>query len=195
MTDANHLQTIQNLLDQVQHELAQLGPGLQFLVTPEGAVQIVRRDRDGLPAEPKRVIAELKGCDPLLWQAEHPEGNVTLGMPYLDVEPRCTLSRRRLERGAAVDLYHRGRPLAPDRAADLAPRLALVRGLVVALGDMLAELEILVPRTGDAPAVEPGDAFRRWEVAWREMASRVRNLRQGSGGLPGPSTALISDEN
>ncbi len=195
MTNANKLQTIQNLLDQAQDELAQLGDGLQFLVTPEGGVQIVRRDRDGLPAEPKRVIAELRGCDPLLWQAERPEGNVTLGMPYLDVEPRCSLSRRRLERGAAIDLYHRGRPLAPDRAADLAPRLALVRGLVGALGDMLAELETLVPRAGEAPPVEAGDAFRRWEVVWRETASRVRHLRQGSGGLPGASTGAISDEN
>ena len=194
MLDANQLRSIQNLLDQAQHELGRIGPDLQFLITPEGGVQIVRRGRDGLPAEPKRVVALLKGCDPLLWQAEHPEGNVTLGMPYLDVEPRCTLSHRRLERGAAIDLYYRGRPLAPDRATDLAPRLALVRGLVVALGSMLAELETLVPRASDAPT-KAGDAFQRWAVVWREMASRVHDLRQGNGGLPDAAAPLISDEN
>ncbi len=195
MTDANRLQTIQDLLDQAQHELGRLGRDLQFLVTPEGHVEIARRAPGGLPAKPKRVIAELRGCDPLLWQVEHPEGDVTLGMPYLDVEPRCTLSRRRLERGAAIDLYYRGRPLAPERAADLAPRLALVRGLIAALGDMLAELETLVPRAGEAPPVEPGDAFQRWETVWREMATRVRHLRQGEGGLPGAPDSIIPDEN
>ncbi len=193
MPETSRLKVVQDLLSQAEHQLAKLGPDLQFLITPEGGVQIVRRTRDGLPAEPRRVIADLRGCDPLLWQAERPEGDVTLGMPYLDAEPRCSLSRRRLERGAAIDLYHRGRPLAPERAADLAPRLALVRGLIIALGDLLAELETLVPRSAEAPPVEAGDAFRRWEMVWRETASRVRNLRQRAGGLPEPPT--IPDEN
>ncbi len=193
MPETSRLKVVQDLLSQAEHQLAELGPDLQFLITPEGGVQIVRRTRDGLPAEPRRVIVELLGCDPLLWQAERPEGNVTLGMPYLDAEPRCSLSRRRLERGAAIDLYHRGRPLAPERAADLSPRLALVRGLIIALGDLLAELETLVPRAAEAPPVQAGDAFRRWEMVWRETASRVRNLRQGSGGLSEPPT--IPDEN
>ena len=193
MLDASILQAIQESLNRAEHQLGRIAPDLQFLITPEGVLQIVRRDRDGLPAKPARALAELKGCDPLLWQAERPEGDVTLGMPYLDVEPRCALSRRHLERGAAVDLYHRGRPLSPDRAAELAPRLALVRGLVVALGGLLAELETLVPRAGDTPT-EAGDAFRRWEIVWREMAQRVRNLRQGSGGLPGAGSS-IADEN
>ena len=77
--------------------------------------------------------------------------------------------------------------------ADLAPRLALVRGLIAALGNLLAELETLVPRAGGTPPAEPGDAFQRWEIVWREMASRVRNFRQGPGGLPGG--APIPDEN
>ena len=100
-----------------------------------------------------------------------------------------------LDRGAAIDLYYRGRPLAPERAADLAPRLALIRGLVVALGDMLAELETLVPRASKAPPVEPGDAFQRWEVVWREVATRVRDMREGAGGISGASDTSIPDEN
>ncbi len=173
MPDTSKLQTIQSILNQAERELAGLGAGLQFVITPEGIVEIVRRASSGLPAEPKRLIAQLRGCDPMMWQADRPEGAVTLGMPYVDAEPRCTLSRGRLERGAAVDLYYRGRPLAPERAADLAPRLAMIRGLIAALGGLLAELETLAPHAGEASPVAAGDAFRRWEVVWQEMAARA----------------------
>ena len=164
------VQAVQAAISQAELELSRLGDRLQFLVTPEGGLQIARRSRTGLPERPTRVVARIAGADPMLWQAERPEGDVTLGMPYIDAEPRCVLSRRRLPRGAPVDLYHRGRPLAADRAAQLAPRLAMVRGLLVALGALLTELESLIPRTGEQPAA---DAFERWEALWKEMAARL----------------------
>ena len=57
-------------LEQAEFELAKLGPGLQFLVGHNGEIEIVRRTQTGETVRPKVVIAELRGCDPMLWRLD-----------------------------------------------------------------------------------------------------------------------------
>ncbi|MCP3964439.1 MAG: hypothetical protein GY719_41960 [bacterium] len=66
------IQSIHSTLEQAEHQLASLGESLQFLIGPEGEVEIVRRGRTGGTLRPKVVIAELKGCDPMFWRPDHP---------------------------------------------------------------------------------------------------------------------------
>ncbi len=51
--------------------MIRLGRDLQLLVGA-GEVEIARRGPTGSTLRPKVVVAELKGCDPLLWRPEHP---------------------------------------------------------------------------------------------------------------------------
>ncbi len=61
---------IQETLNKAERQIARLGRDLQFLVGT-GDLEIVRRGATGETLRPKIVIAELKGCDPLLWRPEH----------------------------------------------------------------------------------------------------------------------------
>ena len=69
---AEAIQAIHLTLEQAEYQLARLGPRLQYLVGPEGRVEIVRRSETGSTLRPKVVIAELKGCDSMLWRPDHP---------------------------------------------------------------------------------------------------------------------------
>ena len=61
-----------------------LGGDLQFAVSLDGDVEIVRRGESGAPMRPKVVLAKLTGTDPLMWRADYP--------PWLRVlEPRRDL--------------------------------------------------------------------------------------------------------
>ena len=62
---------IQQTLNQAERQLSRLGSDLRFLVGA-GDLEIVRRDVRGGTLRPKVVVAELKGCDPMLWGPEHP---------------------------------------------------------------------------------------------------------------------------
>ena len=62
---------IQEHLSSAERALSSLGERLQFLVD-SNHLEIVRRGPTGKTLRPKVVIAELKGCDPMLWQPEHP---------------------------------------------------------------------------------------------------------------------------
>lgn len=66
------IQAIHRTLEEAEYQLSQLGEQLQFLVSPEGDVEIVRRGKSGQTVRPKIVIAQLKGCDPLLWRTDPP---------------------------------------------------------------------------------------------------------------------------
>lgn len=65
------IQAIQESLSNAELELSRLGAELQFLVGT-GDIEIVRRGPTGETRRPKVVLAELKGCDPMLWRPEHP---------------------------------------------------------------------------------------------------------------------------
>ena len=70
MKEAIH--AIHNAIEQAEYGLSKLGERLQFLVGPEGRIEIVRRSKTGDTVRPKLVIAKLGGSDPLLWRPEHP---------------------------------------------------------------------------------------------------------------------------
>ena len=63
-----------------------------------------------------------------------------LGAPYREPEPRCVLTGQPIERRAPLELYYRGRPVRPERASELSPLLAFLRGAVAATGSALEEL-------------------------------------------------------
>ncbi len=63
---------IQEILNRAERQLSRLGEDLQFLIGPDGDVEIVRRGERGWPVRPKVVVAQLKGTDPMLWRAGHP---------------------------------------------------------------------------------------------------------------------------
>ncbi len=58
---------VQEAINNAERQIARLGRDLQFLVGT-GDLEIVRRDPTGETLRPKIVVAELKGCDPLLWR-------------------------------------------------------------------------------------------------------------------------------
>lgn len=62
---------IHEALGKAERQLPNLGDGLQFLVG-EGTLEIVRRGPTGETLRPKVVVAELPGCDAMLWRPEHP---------------------------------------------------------------------------------------------------------------------------
>ncbi len=66
------IHTLHRTLEEAEHQLSELGGGLQFLVGLDGDVEIVRRTRSGKTERPKIVIAKLKGCDPVLWRGDVP---------------------------------------------------------------------------------------------------------------------------
>lgn len=63
---------IHGTLKEAEHQLSRLGERLQFLVLPDGVIEIVRRTGTGETVRPKVVIAELRGSDPMFWRIEHP---------------------------------------------------------------------------------------------------------------------------
>ncbi len=71
-TLADAIDAIHRTFEEAEHQLSQLGGQLQFLISPGGEVEIVRRDKSGEAERPKSVIAELKGCDPMLWRGDCP---------------------------------------------------------------------------------------------------------------------------
>ena len=66
------IQAIHQTLEQAENQLSRLGERLQFLIGPQGEVAIARRGKTGDTLRPKVVIAELAGCDPMLWRPDHP---------------------------------------------------------------------------------------------------------------------------
>ena len=170
---------VQAALNEAEAEVQKLGRRVQFLVTPEGGVEVVRRTGRGEAEEPKEVIARLEGCDPLLWRAERPEGPITLGPPYPGQGARCCVSGEVLPAGAPVELYYRGRSVSVGEAQRVAPLLALVRGMVAATASVVAELGEAARRLGE---IENGEL--RGVVAdqlARELAGR---LTRGFSGVP-----------
>lgn len=99
------IHSIHRTFEEAEHQLSQLGGQLQFLIGPAGEVEIVRRGKTGEVERPKVVIAELKGCDPVLWRADCPAwlqvlapsrlpqaettrpGDPVVGEPEDDVDP------------------------------------------------------------------------------------------------------------
>ncbi len=72
------IRAIQEHLSHAEAELARLGGELQFLVGASD-LEIVRRGPTGMTRQPKLVVAELKGCDPMLWRPELPVWMRSLG--------------------------------------------------------------------------------------------------------------------
>lgn len=66
------IHAIHEALGTAERLLPKLGDDLRFVVGPLGKMEIVRRGRKGETLRPKIVIAELKGCDSMLWRPEHP---------------------------------------------------------------------------------------------------------------------------
>lgn len=184
------IRAVQAALNRAEAALQDLGPGLQFLLTPEGGVEIARRGEAGEAGEagePKNVVARLGGCDPLLWQAERPEGPVSLGLAYRQPRPRCALSGETLQAGAPLELYHRGRPVSPGQAARIAPLLALVRGTVAAAASVIEELHAAA-----AQVSETDNGELRGIVADRlahELAGRLTH--RFAGAPPGTGQSSI----
>ncbi len=77
---------IHETLNKAERQLSRLGENLAFLISPNGDLEIVRRDEDGEPVRPKIVIAELTGTDPMFWRPEHPRWMKGLE-PRLDADP------------------------------------------------------------------------------------------------------------
>ncbi len=92
------IQAIHEALGVAECLLSEIGDDFRFLVGPLGEVEIVRRSRKGETFRPKIVVAELPGCDPMLWRPEHPA--------WMGV-----LERRR---GAASPKEGNGQPEAKD---------------------------------------------------------------------------------
>ncbi len=65
------IHTLQETINQMERQVVRLGNDLQLLVGT-GDVELVRRGPTGETVRPKVVVAELKGCDPMLWRPEHP---------------------------------------------------------------------------------------------------------------------------
>ncbi|MEM7586846.1 MAG: hypothetical protein AAF560_25880 [Acidobacteriota bacterium] len=154
-------------ITQLEYALAQLGDGLQFLVKVEGGLEIVRRGEDGLPTRPKDVVAELAGADPLLWQAERPEGDVLLGPGYGDQKLRCALSGQFLSRSGPVELYYRGRPVDPATVFPRAPVLTLLQSFATSLNILATEVWQRVSR---------GDLFAETDLMMRDVVIRLRHF-------------------
>ena len=66
------IQAIHEAIGTAERLLPKLGENLRFVVGPLGQMEIVRRGEQGETLRPKIVIAELKGCDSMLWRPEHP---------------------------------------------------------------------------------------------------------------------------
>ena len=113
MTDESAMKealfAIHNAIEQAGYALSTLGEHLQFLVGPEGDIEIVRRSKTGETARPKVVIAKLDGCDPLLWRPEHPRWMQSLDPQAPEVEAPVE------EAGEATP------PAEEDGAAESAP--------------------------------------------------------------------------
>ncbi len=161
------VKALHSAVTQLEFALAQLGDGLQFLVKVEGGLEIVRRGEDGLPNRPKDVVAELAGADPLLWQAERPEGDVTLGPAYTDPAPRCALTGQFLSRNGLVELYYRGRPVDPVAVFPRAPQLTLLQSFVSTLNSLAAEIW---------QRVSGGDIFAETDLMLMDVVTRLRHL-------------------
>lgn len=70
MPEQTSIHEIQAAITTAEHALVRYGRDLQFLVTPQGKLEIARRSKDGEPVTPKDVIAELEGVDLMLWRAD-----------------------------------------------------------------------------------------------------------------------------
>ncbi len=167
MTQDAAVKALHTAVTQLEFALAQLGDGLQFLVKVEGGLEIVRRGEDGLPTRPKEVVAELAGADPLLWQAERPEGDVTLGPAYSEKAPRCALTGQFLSRNGLVELYYRGRPVDPVAVFARAPQLTLLHSFVTTLNSLAAEIW---------QRVSGGDIFAETDLLLMDVVTRLRSL-------------------
>ncbi|MEM7357077.1 MAG: hypothetical protein AAF657_40055 [Acidobacteriota bacterium] len=193
MNEQKILKALYATVNQLEYQLAQLGDDLAFQVRPGGGLEIVHRSRDDRSAEPTKVVAQLRGADPLLWQAERPEGGLVLGMPYGEAEPRCVRSGRELPRGAPVDLYFRGQPIDVEHAYSISPHLVLLHGLATTFDALLLELWLRMPRAvrqtsededGSAPENPIAAQVRDW---FRELGLTDRE--------PLPKTDDIPEEN
>ena len=72
-TLAEALRAIHDSLEEAQYQLSQIDERLQFLISSDGSINIVRRDKTGETAWPRIVVAELRGVDPMFWRPELPE--------------------------------------------------------------------------------------------------------------------------
>ncbi len=202
MPNTKTLKSLHAAVEQAEYALAQAGDDLLFQVKPEGGLEIVRRGQGGLPGEPVELVANLAGADPLLWQAARPEGAITLGRPYKDPQPRCTLSGLALRGGAPVELYYRGRPVAAERALALSPRLVYLQAMTYFFSALLYELRAHLPprgEVGEADKVgEAGEAVGATvRTLWDDFLGRLQALSKDAAreGDPCPKPGDVPEEN
>ncbi len=77
---------IHQALEQAEYALSKLSTPLQFLIGHHGEIEIVRRTQAGDTIRPKVVIAELRGCDPMLWRPDTAK-RLKIGTEWMTASP------------------------------------------------------------------------------------------------------------